>query len=114
MPPVKPKVRADLGVVEIDGEAIVYDEKGRTLHHLNPSATLVFGLCDGRSTIPELSSEIAEAVGLPSDQVERQVRGLLRQFRKQAFLDGRTTNGARPTNPPSREKSMSAKERTKR
>jgi Coenzyme PQQ synthesis protein D (PqqD) len=87
MPPVKPKVRADLAVVEVDGEAIVYDDRGKRLHHLNPTATIVFGLCDGRSTIPELSGDIAEAFGLPPQDVERQVRALLRQFRQQEFLE---------------------------
>ncbi len=87
MPPVKPKVRADLAVVELHGEAIVYDDRSRRLHHLNPTATIVFSLCDGRSTIPELSGDIAQAFGLPPDEVERQVRALLRQFRKEEFLD---------------------------
>ena len=87
MPPVKPKVRADLAVVEVEGEAIVYDDRGKKLHHLNPTATIVFGLCDGRSTIPELSGDIAEAFGLAPQDVERQVRALLRQFREQEFLE---------------------------
>jgi hypothetical protein len=87
VPPVKPKVRADLAVVEVEGEAIIYDDGGKKLHHLNPTATIVFGLCDGRSTIPELSSDIAEAFGLPAPDVERQVRALLREFRRQEFLE---------------------------
>jgi hypothetical protein len=87
VPPVKPKVRADLAVVDVDGEAIVYDDRGKRLHHLNPTATIVFGLCDGRSTIPELCGDIAEAFGLPPLDVERQVRSLLRQFRQQEFLE---------------------------
>jgi hypothetical protein len=87
VPALKPKVRADLAVVEVEGEAIVYDDRGKRLHHLNPTATIVFGLCDGRSTIPELSGDIAEAFGLPPRDVERQVRALLRQFRAQEFLE---------------------------
>ena len=49
MPLVKPKVRDGLTVVELDGEAVIYDEETTELHHLNPTATIVFGLCDGRS-----------------------------------------------------------------
>lgn len=126
MPPVKPKVRADLAMVELDGEAIVYDDRGRKIHHLNPTATIVFGLCDGSSTIPELSGEIAQAFGLPQAQVERQVRALLRQFRKEEFLDppARTgekasPNGSRPVraaggNGTRAGAKRSTKERTKR
>jgi len=96
-------------VEELDGEAIVYDDRARKLHHLNPTATIVLSLCDGRSTIPELSGEIADAFRLPRDEVERQVRTLLRQFRKEAFLDGPSpngvkvsTNGERPAKPAGR------------
>ncbi len=48
---VKPKVRDDLTVVELDGEAVIYDEETTELHHLNPTATIVFGLCDGTATM---------------------------------------------------------------
>ena len=47
MPLVKPKARDDLTVVELDGEAVIYDEETTELHHLNPTATIVFALCDG-------------------------------------------------------------------
>jgi len=84
--PVKPRTRPDLTVVEIDGEAVVYDEVEDRLHYLNPTATLVFELFDGSATIAELSREIAEASGLPDSQVERDVRTLNQRFRKSGLL----------------------------
>ena len=86
--PMKPKVRNELAVVELDGEAVIYDEESGDLHHLNPTATIVFSLCDGTATVKELSSEIATAFGVPLDDVELQVRALLRQFRKSDLLQG--------------------------
>ena len=56
------------------------------LHHLNPTATIVFGLCDGTSTIPDMSAEISEAFEVPADEVETQVRTLIRRFRKANLL----------------------------
>ena len=91
--PLKPKLRADLTVVELDGEAIVYHEETRKLHHLNPTATIVLDLCDGQSTIGELSAEIAGAFALDREEVERQVRTLLRNFRKEELLEGARTAG---------------------
>jgi len=84
--PVKPRTRDDLTFVEIDGEAVVYDEVDDRLHYLNPTATLVFQLFDGSATIPELSQELAAASGLPEAQVERDVRTLNRQFRTNGLL----------------------------
>lgn len=88
MPAMKPKVRADLAVVEIDGEAVIYDEPSRDIHYLNPTAAIVFGLCDGTGTVKEMAADIADAFRVPSDRVERQVRSLLREFKKSKLLDG--------------------------
>ena len=91
--PIKPRVRKDLAVVELDGEAVIYDEDSGDLHHLNPTATLVFSLCDGTVTVAELSRDIGEIFEVPTDEVERQVRSLLRNFRTQRLLVSATTNG---------------------
>ena len=87
MPAVKPKVRGDLTVVELDGEAVIYVEGTGDLHHLNPTATIVFGLCDGTTTMREIAKDISDAFGVPVDDVEMQVRDLIRQFRKAKLLE---------------------------
>ncbi len=50
-PPKRPKIRADLEVVEIDGEGLVYDEPADLVHYLNPTAAILFQLCDGKATV---------------------------------------------------------------
>jgi PqqD family protein of HPr-rel-A system len=84
---VKPKVRDGLTVVELDGEAVIYDEETTELHLLNPTATIVFGLCDGTGTMREMAVDISEAFGVPVGEVEAQVRTLIRQFRKVELLE---------------------------
>lgn len=100
MPLVKPKARDDLTVVELDGEAVIYDEGTTEMHHLNPTATIVFGLCDGTATMREIAVDISEAFGVPVQDVESQVRGVIRQFRKVELLEperrvGRPSGGHR-------------------
>jgi PqqD family protein of HPr-rel-A system len=84
--PIKPKVRDDLAVVEIDGEAVIYDERTGHLHHLNPTATIVFALCDGQASIRELAEDVAEVFGLPVDDLERDIRTLVGRFRREGLL----------------------------
>jgi PqqD family protein of HPr-rel-A system len=96
MPAMKPRIRQDLTVVELDGEAVVYDDDSGELHHLNPTATVVLTLCDGTATVKELSAEIADVFRQPPDEVERQVRALLRDFRKVGLLEGNLVNGKSP------------------
>ncbi len=93
MPAARPRTREDLVVVELDGEAVIYDEVSGELHHLNPSATLVFSLFDGTATIHQIALELAEAFGVPAPEIESQVRTLTRQFRKLGLMNG--SHGAR-------------------
>jgi PqqD family protein of HPr-rel-A system len=91
----KPTVRRDLTVVELDGEAVIYDEGTGELHHLNPTATIVFGLCDGTATMRELATDIADAFGVPRDEVESQVRAVVRRFRAAGLLEPSVPTPAR-------------------
>jgi PqqD family protein of HPr-rel-A system len=84
--PQRPMVREGLTVIELDGEAVVYDEQSGNLHHLNQTAALVFSLCDGTGTARELSSDIAQAYGLGVDQIAPQVRSLLRTLKREGLV----------------------------
>ncbi len=95
---IRPKARDDLAVVELDGEAVIYDEGTGDLHHLNPTATIVFSLCDGTATIREIADDLAEAFTRSPAEVEPQVRRLLLRLRRAGLLqdDGRArANGRR-------------------
>ena len=89
MPRVKPRARAELAIAEVDGEAVVYDPVPRELHHLNHSAALVFGLCDGRTTIAEMAAAIGEAYEMDPQELDGQIRPLLRQLREVGLLEGK-------------------------
>lgn len=79
-------MRDDLAIVALDGEAVIYDEISGQLHHLNPTASLILSLCDGTSTVGEMSDAIGEAFGMPAAEIERQVRPLLGDFDKARLL----------------------------
>lgn len=88
MPAMKPRMRTEqITVVQLDGEAVVYDERTGMLHHLNPEGTLLYRLCDGTATVRQLASEIAAAHGGAVDEIERQIRPLIRSFREADLLE---------------------------
>jgi PqqD family protein of HPr-rel-A system len=86
--PLRPRVRQDVTVTELDGEAVIYDERSGDLHHLNVPATLVLGMCDGHATVDEMSAAIADAFQRPTGEVTAQVMSLLEEFRGAGILDG--------------------------
>ena len=56
---LRPRTRADLVEVELDDELVILDEASGDLHHLNHTASAIFALCDGTSTIAEIAHEVA-------------------------------------------------------
>ena len=81
-----PQIRDDLTIVELDGEAVVYDERSGGIHHLNPGATLVLSMLDGSTLIDDLVREIAEAVDEPREKLERQIAAIVQRFAEAGLL----------------------------
>jgi len=101
MPATRPKVRDELTVVELDGEAVVYDESTSRIHQLNPTATIIFKLCDGTSTVREMAEDISSAFAVGAAEVQQQIRVLIRDFRRRGFLSAPSPGGfPRPPTPP--------------
>ena len=86
--PERPQTRQDLTVVELDGEAVIYDEVTADIHHLNPTATIVFSLLDGTATIPELAEDISATFGVPLRQAADEIGSLVRELEGSALLVG--------------------------
>lgn len=84
----RPRLREDLTIVELDGEAVIYGEAGGELHHLNPSATIVLSMCDGKRTVEGMAEAVSGAFGLPVDDVLPQVRSVVERFAEAGLLAG--------------------------
>jgi hypothetical protein len=63
-PTSAPRRASEVHTVELDGEAVLLDERANELHVLNHTATLLWQLYDGVITLDELASEIADSIGL--------------------------------------------------
>jgi hypothetical protein len=95
---LKPKTRDGLVIADFGEELVVCEPSpGHSqIHYLNPSAATVFRLCDGTGTPAELAADIADAYGVPVKQLERDVVGLVRTFRRQGLLTFKPVVRKRP------------------
>ena len=69
----RPRTAQGLEFNEVEDGLIVYQESTERVHHLNPTAAIVFQLCDGSRDATEIASVVAELFGLehpPADVVE--------------------------------------------
>jgi Trypsin-co-occurring domain 2/Coenzyme PQQ synthesis protein D (PqqD) len=53
----------DIEVHEVADGLVIYQAQPECVHHLNNTAAVVFELCDGKSTVPEISKQLAAAFG---------------------------------------------------
>jgi Trypsin-co-occurring domain 2/Coenzyme PQQ synthesis protein D (PqqD) len=60
----RPARAAGLEVQEVADGLMVYQADPECVHHLNNTAAIVFELCDGTNTVPEIGEQLAAAFGL--------------------------------------------------
>ena len=83
-----PRIRDDVAIVEIDGEAVLYEPRRIMLYHLNVTAAIIYQVCDGTGTVQQLAVDIAESFGVPLEQVEPEVHAIVHMFDEIGILEG--------------------------
>lgn len=75
-----PRRRGDVLEIDLGDGLIIYDRDANLVHHLNPSAALVWRMCEGKSSVHELVQVIVDELGSTPHEVNAQVRDLLREL----------------------------------
>ena len=69
----RPRIATDLEINEVEDGLIVYQESLERVHHLNPTASVVFQLCDGSHDAATIAAIVKKVYGLeaePHSEVE--------------------------------------------
>ncbi|MGH6998029.1 MAG: PqqD family protein [Phenylobacterium sp.] len=91
-----PAVAPSVSSVELEGEAVLYDEATETVHRLNPTAALAWACFDGSATIDELASDMAAVFGADEASVQADLVVLCRRLGGLGLLAGVAANTAKP------------------
>lgn len=57
----------DLEVTHVPDGYVIYDEHKGVVHYLNPTAALIFEVCDGSKTVAEIGELVRDAYDLDHD-----------------------------------------------
>lgn len=82
-----PTRNASVETVVLGNEAVLYDERSGTVHHLNPSACAVWMLLDGRP-LAEVVAALADRTGAARAEIERDVGRAVAGFGEAGLLAG--------------------------
>ena len=86
--------RREVVTVEIDGDAVVYDELRETTHLLNPTGAIVWRLLDGETRLDELSADLAAVFGVGVEEVLADVVALVHELGQRGLLEHVAAEGA--------------------
>ena len=75
-----PRKRTDVLELDMGDGFILYNHDSSLVHHLNPTAAVVWQVLDGAASIDRLATEIADEYGVPVENVAMQVRSLIAEL----------------------------------
>ena len=82
-----PTRRANVTLQRVGREAILHDRASGRAHVINSSAARLWELCDGRTTVEDITTAFAASYALPASEVRADVETLLSTFRELGVLD---------------------------
>jgi len=74
--------------VFLEAEAVLYDDRTKSVVRLNPSASAVWLLLDGVTPADGVAAELAELIGVPGEALLPDVEAAIGQFAEQGLLAG--------------------------
>jgi hypothetical protein len=83
-----PDADPDVAWIEVDGEAVLYHEGPRTVHVLNPTATMIWRCLDGSGDLRTIASDLAEIFEADPEAVSADVVRAVREMGRQGLLVG--------------------------
>ncbi|MFC1462358.1 PqqD family protein [Verrucomicrobiota bacterium] len=78
--------REGLWTQELGDEAAIYDRGDQQLHALNPSAAMIWQLCDGKHDVDTIAEELTRRFDAPIDQIRPEVVRILDELRAKSLL----------------------------
>jgi hypothetical protein len=70
----------------VDGELVLYDPDEQRLHVLNPTAGLIWRLCDGKHQESDLVDTLADRYPRSRSAIEEDVPRIIERFRTEGLL----------------------------
>jgi PqqD family protein of HPr-rel-A system len=75
-----PRRRSDVLELDMGDGIILYDDSSNLVHHLNPSASILWQLCDGEADASTLATETSEELGVDLDQARADIAALITEL----------------------------------
>ena len=75
-----PEQQPDITESQVEDEIVLFDPRVDAAHILNPTAALVWWLCDGTKKPTQIVEEVANLIEDPPDSLDKDVRETINGF----------------------------------
>jgi hypothetical protein len=82
-----PKRRPGVKSRLVDGETLVLDRQESLIHQLNHTASYIWELCDGQSTLTDITHQLAQAFKIDLQIAAQDVQATVRQLEELHLLE---------------------------
>jgi hypothetical protein len=83
----KPKQRPDYRLEQLDDELLLYHPSQTVIMYCNPSASLIWQLCDGERAVEEIITLLSTAYEQPSEAIAAEITSTLAQFHQHRAIE---------------------------
>ena len=90
----RPRKRADVLELDMGDGFILYNHDSSLVHHLNPTAAVVWQVLDGEATVETLAAEVADEYGLPVENVHMQVTSLIAELDAMGLVEDASSDAS--------------------
>jgi PqqD family protein of HPr-rel-A system len=75
-----PSKKADVLELDMGDGVILYDDASSLVHHLSPTASVIWQLCRGDASVGTIAGEVAEELRQDPDRVRNEISVLLAEL----------------------------------
>ena len=84
----KPVRRPEIIVKEVGSETLLYSNHAGAIHILNPTAELIWQLCDGNHTLEDMEREITSKFSIDAGyDIMKDIKQALENFNEKELLE---------------------------
>lgn len=93
-PGYRPRKRSDVLELDMGDGFILYNHDSSLVHHLNPTAAVVWQVLDGEATVERLAAEIADEYRLPVENVQMQITSLVAELDAMGLVEDASSDAS--------------------
>jgi len=83
----KPQQKPDYQLEQLDGELLLFHPGQTTIIYCNPTASLIWQLCDGRRAVQDITAVLATAFPAAAASIPAEIEATLQQFAQHGAIE---------------------------